>query len=200
MEDMIKAVIFDLNGVFIQSPKLTDRLREEFGVPDENCLPILKEVMARIRKPGAGDTFGYWRPHLEEWGIDMTKEEFFDFWFGAEKEVPELIDVANRVKNKGAKLFVLSNNFVERSEYYKKNFSFLNIFDKVYYSWQTGFVKPDPRSFENLLSENDLRPEECIYFDDSEENVRVAKDLGMNAFLFDGVEGLNRVLIEHNLI
>ncbi|MCK4355061.1 HAD-IA family hydrolase [Candidatus Parcubacteria bacterium] len=121
--------------------------------------------------------------------MELAEEQFFDFWFSAEKEVPEMIELVKKLRNRGVKIFVLSNNFIERANYYKKTFPFLEeIFDKVYYSWQTGFVKPNPEAYKNLLVENNLKPEECIYFDDSKENIEVAKKLGIQSFVFEGVE------------
>ena len=192
---MIKAVIFDLNGVFVQSPNLSDRFKEKFGVPVEIFLPALKEIMVKVRMPNAGDAFAYWRPYLEKWDVDLTEKEFFDFWFSTEKEVPELIELAKEVKQKGFKIFVLSNNFSERADYYKRNFSFLDIFDKIYYSWQTGFVKPSSKAFENLLGENNLLPAECLYFDNSEENIKVANALGINAHLFEDINSIKKVIL-----
>lgn len=198
---MIKAVIFDLNGVFIQSPNLSDRFQEKFGISTQEFLPALKEIMAKVRKPNAGDSFVYWKPYLEKWGVGLSKEEFFSFWFGAEKENQELVGIAKQLKKGGARIFILSNNFKERAYYYKENFRFLDeVPEKVYYSWQTGFVKPDPEAFKNLLSENKLNPEECLYFDNSEENIKITTDLGLNAFLFKNPEDLKRVLTEYQLI
>lgn len=197
---MIKAVIFDLNGVFIQGPKLSDRFYKKFGIVPEEFMPVLKNIMGKVRKPDAGDTFAYWKPYLDKWGIKMTRDDFFSFWFDEEKEAPELTELAKKLKDKGIKIFILSNNFNERADYYKKNFTFLNIFDKVYYSWQTGFVKPNPEAFENLLLENNFKAEECIYFDNSEENIEIGGKLGIKSFLFKDTEGLEKTLEDYNLI
>lgn len=191
---MIKAVIFDLNGVFIQSPKLSDRFCGEFKVPVEEFMLALNGIMAKVRKPNAGSAFNYWKPYFNKWGVNMSEAEFFDFWFGSEKEVPELIESAKQIKAKGIKIFILSNNFAERAAYYEKKFLFLNIFDKVYYSWQTGFVKPNQKAFEMLLSENGLRAEECIYFDNSPKNIEAASDLGIKSFLFKKTSDLEKTL------
>jgi len=198
---MIKAVVFDLNGIFIQSPYLSERLKDRFGIPTEEFLPVLNEIMAKVRKPNAGDAFVYWKPHLERWGIDLTKEQFFEFWFSAEKEAPEMIELVNQIKSKGIKVFILSNNFAERTAYYKRKFPFLEkLFDKIYYSWQTGFVKPDPRAFTNLLTENNLRAEECIYFDNSKENIEVANNLGIKSFLSEGTDNVKKKLKDNQII
>jgi putative hydrolase of the HAD superfamily len=187
---MIKAIIFDLNGVMVKSPALSKRFQKKFGVSEDKFYPALKEIMAKIRKPNAGDSFIYFEPYFKSWGLNLTKEQFFSFWFSAEKEVPEMMELAKQMKQKGIKMFILSNNFMERADYYKNNLSFPAIFDKIYYSWQTGFVKPDPRAFENLMLENNLKPEECVYFDDSEENIKMAKSLGIKAFLFEGIDSV----------
>ncbi len=198
---MIKAIIFDLNGVFIQSPYLSDRFQEKFGISAEKFLPVLKEIMAKARKPNADNSFNYWKPYLKKWGVELTEKQFFDFWFKAEKKAPEMIELAEKLKDRGVKIFILSNNFIERADYYKKTFPFIEeFFDKVYYSWQTGFVKPDPEAYKKLLADNNLKPKECIYFDDSKENIEVAKKLGIKSFLFEGIDNIKRLLKENELI
>jgi|SRR3989338_2727411 len=198
---MIRAVIFDLNGVFIKSPKLSVRFYEKFGVGEEKFWPALKEIMAKVRMPKAGDAFSYFKPHFDDWNIALTRKQFFDFWFSAEKKVPEMIAIAKKLKEKRIKLFILSNNFAERANYYNKEFGELfKLFDGIYFSFQMGFVKPNTRAFENILSKNKLRPEECLYFDDSIENVEAAKRLGIAAFVFEGSHKTADVLKKYSLM
>lgn len=199
---MISAVIFDLNGVFIKGPKLNEVFRDKFGISAEQFLPVLTDVMAKIRLPNADDSFKYWQPHFQKWGLEIARQDFFNLWFFSEKEVPEMIALARELKEQGLKILIFSNNFVERSEYYGRQFPFLKeIFDKIYYSWQTGLVKPDPRAFENLLTKEGLRPEECLYFDDKQENIETAKNLRIQAFLFEGANKTREIvfgLTKHN--
>ncbi len=186
---MKKAAIFDLNGVFIVSPKLSDRFGEAYGIESERFLPALSEVMAKVRMPGADHVYSYWKPYLEQWGIPMSMQEFVDFWFSSEQENTQMVALARELKAKGVRLFILSNNLRERSAYYDKYFPFLKeLFEKEYYSWQTGFIKPDPRCYELVLTENNLNPEDVIYFDDSAKNVASAQTLGIESHVFEGVE------------
>ena len=192
---MIKAIIFDLNGVFIQAPYLSDRFKERFGVPTEDFLPVLKEIMEKVRKPGAGDCFVYWKPYLKKWGVSLSREQFFNFWFKEEKPVPKMIELGKQLKQKGIKLFLLSNNFLERTNYYRENFPFLEqLFNKIYYSYQTGFVKPDPEAFKKILSDNNLNPKECLYFDNSEENIETANGLGIKSFFFKSPDSAKKII------
>lgn len=179
---MYKAVIFDLNGVFLQSEPLSSRFEEKFGVAKDLFLPALKEIMAMVRQPNAPTAFSLWKPYLDKWGVALTESEFFNFWFSGEHLVPELVEYANELRGGGVRVFILSNNFKERTEFYRKNFpQIFQCIDKAYFSWETGFVKPSIESLQPVLSENGLKPEECIYFDDSDDNVKVAQSLGIHA-------------------
>lgn len=183
---MIKAVIFDLNGVFIISPKLSERFEQDFNVPLDEFLPALKEIMDKVRLPGAEDLYDLWKPYFVKWNISLNEEEFLNYWFSAEKENTELTDLAKKLKAKGIQIIILSNNFRERAGYYEENFSFLKeLFDGVYYSWQTGIVKPDVKAFDNILTKHNLKPEEVLYFDDSDKNIKVAETLGVESHIFD---------------
>ena len=91
---MVRAVIFDLNGVFIVSRRLSDRFNEDFGVPKDQFMNALNEVMAKVRLPNAGDAYEHWKPYLIEWKVNLGLGEFYDYWFNAESINTELIEVA----------------------------------------------------------------------------------------------------------
>jgi HAD superfamily hydrolase (TIGR01509 family) len=175
-----KAVIFDLNGVFLESQLLSQRFEDEFGIKIQDFLPVLKEVMSVVRQPNAPQAFSLWEPHFKKWGLNLSESKFFNFWFSGEKVVPELIEYAKKLHESGVKIFLFSNNFRERTNYYRQNFPeiFQNI-DKAYFSWETGKVKPSSEALQALLAENNLVPQDCIYFDDSDFNISISNELGI---------------------
>lgn len=192
------SLIFDFNGVFILSPLLSERFATKFNVPTEEFLLALKDVLYHARRSKTGGSFKLWQPYLKKWGVDLDEKQFFDFWFKAETANSEMVALAKEMKAKGFKIFILSNNFFERAKYYRQTFPELEkIFDKIYYSWESGFVKPDKRAYEYLLTENNLQAEDCFYFDNSQENVDVAKELGMRAYLYESAKDTKKIIIDN---
>lgn len=181
---MIKAVIFDLNGVFIHSPKLSDRFEKDFDIPVADFLPKLGEIMDAVRKPGARGAFTYWEPVLKEWGVNLTEEEFWKYWFDAETPSGEMISLAKELKVQGVKVITLSNNFKERADYYGHYPWMHDVMNKTYFSWQTGLVKPDVEAWRLVLSDFSLEPQEALYFDDQEKNLKAAESLGIKAYMY----------------
>ncbi len=194
---MYKAVIFDLNGVFLQSEPLSKRFEEKFGIIKDLFLPALKEIMAVVRKPKCPAAFTLWKPYLAQWQVSLSEQQFFDFWFSGEHLVSELVEYARGLRNGGVKVFILSNNFKERTEFYRQNFpQIFQYVDKAYFSWETGFVKPSVESLQLVLSENSLKPEDCIYFDDSDDNIKIAQDLGIKSEKWTNIDDAKKSVLK----
>lgn len=93
-------------------------------------------------------------------------------------------------------IIAFENNL--HDEYGVKNFN--DYFDKVYYSCRVGMRKPDPEIFELVLNENNLKPEETIFIDDSIQHVKGAGACGINAFLLEKNMEIGTLLKELKLL
>ena len=108
-------------------------------------------------------------------------------------EVEGMIELVEKLSKK-YRLILLSDHAKEWIEYIDKIHPFLNLFDKRYYSFQSGEIKREKRSFELLLKENSLSPAECLFIDDGPTNILVAKEMGLKAIHFENVSQLGKEL------
>jgi HAD superfamily hydrolase (TIGR01509 family) len=192
---ILKAIIFDLNGVFLESRYLTERLEEDFGIPKEESLEVLKESMSIVRLDPSVNVYSFWKPLLDKYNSGLDEEEFLEYWFSGESLVYELIDFCKELRRQSIKVYILSNNYRERTEYYRDNFSeiFENV-DNSFFSWETGNVKSDLSTYEKVLTKIGLKGREVIYFDDSKENVNLAKKVGINAYIYDELDRTKEIV------
>ncbi|OUR98939.1 hypothetical protein A9Q84_05875 [Halobacteriovorax marinus] len=58
-------------------------------------------------------------------------------------------------------------------------------FKKVYYSHEIKLRKPSSEIYEYILNDLARKPEECLFIDDSIENINVAKALGIKTLFFE---------------
>ncbi|MAG60260.1 hypothetical protein CL619_00590 [archaeon] len=191
----ISAVIFDLNGVLVQSEYLSKRLERDYGVANDEVILTLKETMPKLRDTNAPSAWELWKSYIVGGGIDFSEQDFLDYWFSGEGLNTELVEYVKELKENGVKVFILSNNFKERFEYYQKEFSdLLDFVEKAYFSFQTGIVKPDLQAWKQILDEFNLKPEECLYIDDSNKNINAAQSFGIQAVTYSSVENLKRII------
>lgn len=177
---MIKAIIFDMNGVFIKdSGPVSHRIEKKFGISADVIWPLIKSALREVRKPGSSSKI-LWQPVLDRLGISY--DDFFKFWFEGESINNDLLRFAKELKQSGIKIIILSNNFPERTNNYRERFSQLfELVDEQYFSWETGNVKPDLSAFTQILEKHDFLPNEYIYFDDNDDNLAAASILGIVA-------------------
>lgn len=180
---MIKAYILDFNGIFVQSEYTSNRLHEKWNVPIEESLEANRAFLEIARLPNAPDMFSIWKPYLERWKIIISEADFLNWWFEGETVQRDVVLFCQKVRGEGKKVFILSNNFIEKVKYYKKNYPkiFENV-DKAYFSWETGFLKPNVEAIQNVLNDNKLKAEEVVYVDDSLKNLESARNIGIQSY------------------
>ncbi len=67
-------------------------------------------------------------------------------------------------------------------------------------SYELGSMKPEPKIYELALNILQKDPQEILFFDDKSENVIAARQLGIQAFLWENYEGGRKILSEFGLL
>ena len=95
----------------------------------------------------------------------------------------EVFPLLVRLKEKGHRIFVLSNTSPVFYELLEEQLSPLNeILDGFVLSCDIKAIKPDPKMFEEILHKYDLNPENCIFLDDVKDNTKMAESLDIKAY------------------
>ena len=209
MSAKIKNIIFDLGGVILDIDEtIVYKELEKLGI-NVSELAHSKEFMELISK---FDTGIYTAPtfrkrmkalvHQEK----MTDQKFDAIWSAMLLDIPrERIEAIEKVK-KHYKIFLMSNTNVIHYDLYVRDLQlrfgyneFDALFDKSYFSFAEHLEKPDPRFFELILDHEGLVPEETLFIDDTEANIKVAKKLGIRTYHISRDE-LVRNLFENGVL
>jgi putative hydrolase of the HAD superfamily len=108
--------------------------------------------------------------------------------------ITETIELMHSLKNKGHRLFCLSNMQAAGISYLVDTYSFLNLFEGIVFSCRVNMVKPDPRIFNHLLSTYRLDRAHTLFIDDSPANIDAAENIGIKAILFKDAEQCSKAL------
>lgn len=123
-------------------------------------------------------------PHLYE-----TACHVLDKWLEEITQIDGILDVLTYLKDKGYKLYYLSNicsQFLNEGPKYDHIAELLNIFDGGVISGPLHIVKPNPDIYHTLFEQYRINPKDAFYIDDNEKNIEAGKALGLNTYLFDG--------------
>lgn len=186
---MIKNVIFDMGNVLLSYNP--DICLKRFVAHEEDRKTIKRELFEG--------------PEWEAGDLgELTDEERFEKvsrrvparlhealkkcaleWTVCLKPVPGAREFLSYVKEKGYRIYVLSNASSSFYDYFPGFLPF-DYFDGVVVSCALHLVKPDIRIYRYLLDTYGLKAEECFFIDDMAANVEGAQKAGMGGAVFHG--------------
>ena len=185
---MIKAVIFDYGGVIKEGRPLSKDIGKISGLSEEE----LKKTKEERHKIGSKASKGFitdeqfWQEFARLTGkkmpdncVEQAKKIYREtFVFFA-----EVIGLIKELKAQGLKTAVLSNIFKFEADVIRENKGY-DGFDEVILSYEVGSEKPEAEIYALTVNKLNLRPEECLFIDDKQENLVPAEKLGMKTILF----------------
>ena len=115
--------------------------------------------------------------------LHRTLKMVVENWDMCMEPVEGALEFYKLVKEKGYHTYVLSNACNRFYNYFPKHYD-LKSFEGVVVSSDVKMIKPNPAIYEYILKTYHLNPEECLFIDDVEMNVKAAKAAGIKGFVF----------------
>lgn len=123
----------------------------------------------------------------------------FDNWYELLKPIQVSIDVLEKLKEYNYKLYYLSNFHLKAFEYVTEKCDFFKLFNGGVVSYEEKLLKPEKEIYERLLERYDLKKEETVFIDDTQENVTEAIRLGINGIVLKNTECLIEELRKYHI-
>lgn len=189
MRNNIKALIFDLGNVIVNL-NMRKFYKKILPKSDNKQINIYKDLWEPIEKLDKGlfSKEEFYQEAKKRFQFqDVGNEEFFNMFNSIFDSLNyKLLDFIKKLKqDKMYKVFALSNTNPLHVEFLAKNIiDFRDYFKQVFYSYEIGMIKPDPKIFLHVLEHINYKPSECIFIDDNRKNVKVAEQIGMIGIQF----------------
>jgi len=185
----IKTIIFDFGDVFINLDKqgAMQNAHELFEVDE---LPEELVAINTLYEQGLISTEEFLDFYTENFP-KLSKSEIIDAWNIILKDFPkERLDFIKPLsEEKQYKLILLSNTNDLHIKWIIENVPFFNefksYFNAFHLSHEINLRKPNADIYEFVLKENHLKPEECLFIDDTKANTDAASKLGIHVWNID---------------
>jgi 2-haloacid dehalogenase len=187
MDKNIKTIIFDLGGVLIDwDPR--NLYRRLFSDQEE-----MEYFLKYICTPEWNAQMDQGKPFQE--AMDELSAAHPEYSVQIQAYLPrweemlsgpigDSVKILGELKNLDCHLTALSNWSKETFPRVADRFEFLDWFDPLVISGELGLVKPDPDIFFHLLELINKKPGDCLFVDDSRQNIRLAEELGFYCIHF----------------
>ena len=193
----IEVILFDLGGVLVEWDGVTPLVNLTNGriTPEQARRFWLESSWVKQFETGQCSDYDFSTGVIHDLGLNLTPGEFikkFSSWDrGPFKGAPEILKRLQENYN----LYCLSNS--NRIHWPHPGIqALLSYFIKTFVSFETGYMKPDPRAFKWALSHIPEKTDRILFIDDNQECIKTAAELGLIARQAKGLSGIKKVLGE----
>jgi glucose-1-phosphatase len=192
---MITTVMFDLGRVLVNID--FDAFPNTLGLfTAEDRTPYARRIapLAHRYEIGAISTEDFVAALKEVFAGRFSRAELLNAWNEIIRDQNnEIVSIVDAVQTR-FRTAVLSNT---SESHWKKALATAPVLHRIpfhFTSFEAGAAKPDPRIYEYALAQLGGAPEEILFIDDLEENVRAAERCGMQGIVYVSPEELRREL------
>lgn len=200
---MLKAVIFDLDGVIVESENA------HIEAEKQTLLKYGVQISAEELHKYTGTTANLMFTKLiRKYKLDTTFEEMFrrkeDILFRLLKEDAEptkgIITLLRNLKLKRIKLAIGSSSTRKQIKYVLAKLDITSLFDCIVGAEDIVHSKPNPEIFLKAAAELNVNPSDCLVVEDSKLGIEAAKRAGMKCLGYRNPDSGNQNLSKADII
>ena len=185
----IRALVLDYGGV-ISMPQNSDNVNNMLQILSQDHNDFMDVYRSKRENYDNGRLSGeeYWHSILQHYGLEKNDSKVTNLIQEDVKSWTQLndsmIQFIKESRGRLHKLAIISNMTGDCLVFMKKHFQWLELFDELIFSCEFGMNKPDTQIYEACLSRIEMPPQECLFVDDSVENVNGAMKSGIEVIHF----------------
>lgn len=186
---MIKNIVFDMGNVLLWFDR--DRFLDAVGAEGEDRKILMNNVYlsvewARMDRGSMteAEAAASMCTHVPE-RLHEKVHLLVDQWDRPIYPVEGMAQLVRDLKTAGYGIYLLSNASYRQHEYWPR-VPGSKFFDGTLISADVKLVKPGREIYDLLCSKFSLKPEECVFIDDSAANIEGAEVAGMRGIVFHG--------------
>ncbi len=198
----IKNIIFDFGRVLLNiDPLQTQKGLMQLGYRPDDASKGAKDDQVVIKlETGEISSEEFIDAVIKVVNEGATGEKIIEIWNAMLLDFPVAHVETLKKLREDYNLYLLSNsNQIHYDSYIKTfreahSFDLADLFDKMWFSFQVGMIKPDPAIFRYVLDDGGLKPGETLFIDDTLVHVEAARSAGMKAFHLSGDNDISNLL------
>lgn len=194
----ITTILLDLDGVIRHfDPEHLATVERAAGLEPGTLMAAAFEAELILLVTTGQITRAQWTAEI---GRRVNNPEAAAEWLGATGSIDtELLTLVDELRSAGLTVAILTNG-TDTVQAELTAHGIIDRFDALFNTAEIGFVKPDRRAFEHVVSALGVMPESVFFTDDSAGKLSGAIELGMTARQFVGVETFRTHLAELGLL
>lgn len=182
-----KAILFDADGLIIHSPRFSKRLEKEYGITWETLKPFFQGPFQEC-KVGKADLKNELAKTIEAWGWKDSVDALLAFWFQGDAVDEEIKNIVSTLRQNGIQCYLATNQEEYREKYLENELGLNKIFNGFFVSARLGYLKNDPKFFEEAIKSLGVEKQEILFVDHDKENIDAAEVTGLPTHIFQDLQ------------
>lgn len=192
---VIKNIIFDIGGIVLEwgNKPLIELLNKTDYEVNKICKIIYGDSRFKECILGNLSQVKYMEQLINEnpkYLDDIKKILSEEYQERAFPVIKQNLETICELKNKGYKIYFLSNITDVSYNYLNDKLNILNMVDGGVYSCKEHLKKPSKEIFDTLIKRFNLNKEETIFFDDSPKNIKAGNEYGVKSYIFNSIKDI----------